>query len=89
MEALAGKIPGGLPSPSVSRLSREGIVQLISAAFVIALVAFMEIHYQELGDAHFFRTADLALDHVWKQLGNDHEAGCPLNIVCPVHPAPH
>jgi len=89
MEALAGKIPGGLPSLSVPRLSRGGIVQLISAAFVIALVAFMKIHYQELGDAHFIRTVVLALDNVWKQLGNDHEADCPLNIVCPVHPAPH
>jgi hypothetical protein len=89
MEALAGKIPGGLPSLSVPRLSREGIVPLISAAFAIALVAFMEIHYQELGDAHFFRTVELALDHVWKQLGNDHEADCPLNVVCPVHAAPH
>jgi hypothetical protein len=49
----------------------------------------MEIHYQELGDAHFFRTVELALDYVWKQLGNDHEADCPLNIVYPVHPAPH
>ena len=39
MEALAGKIPGGLPNLGVPRLSRKGIVQLISAAFVIALVA--------------------------------------------------
>jgi SulP family sulfate permease len=45
--------------------------------------------YQELGDARFFRTVEQALDHVWKQLGDNHEADCPLNIVCPVHPAAH
>ena len=45
--------------------------------------------YQELGEAHFFRTVEQALDHVWKQLGENHEADCPLNIVCPVNPAAH
>jgi len=45
--------------------------------------------YQELGDARFFRTVEQALDHVWKQLGDKHEADCPLNIVCPVNPASH
>ena len=40
MRALAGKVPGGLPSLSISRLSGDGSVQLVSAAFVIALVAF-------------------------------------------------
>lgn len=39
---VAGQIPSGLPSLSIPRLSWDSIVQLISAAFVIALVAFME-----------------------------------------------
>ena len=43
--------------------------------------------YQEIGDTHFFRTVDQALDHAWKQLGDNHEVDCPLNIVCPVNPA--
>ena len=45
--------------------------------------------YKEIGEARFFRTVEQALDHAWKQLGNDHEADCPLNIVCPVKPASH
>lgn len=39
---VVGRIPSGLPSLSVPRLSWDDIVQLVSAAFVIALVAFME-----------------------------------------------
>jgi len=42
--------------------------------------------YQQLGESHFFRTEDQALEYAWKKLGNDHEAECPLNIVCPVTP---
>ena len=45
--------------------------------------------YKEIGEARFFRTVEQALDHVWKQLGGNHEADCPLNIVCPVNPASH
>ena len=45
--------------------------------------------YKEIGETHFFRTVEQALDHAWKQLGGDHEADCPLNIVCPVNPASH
>jgi len=43
--------------------------------------------YNRLGAERFFRTEDLALDFAWKQLGNNHEADCPLNVVCPVAPA--
>ncbi|MDH5655165.1 MAG: SulP family inorganic anion transporter, partial [Spirochaetia bacterium] len=39
---VVGNIPGGLPSLSIPNLSWDGILQLISAAFVISLVAFME-----------------------------------------------
>ncbi|MEK6771685.1 MAG: SulP family inorganic anion transporter [Pseudomonadota bacterium] len=42
--------------------------------------------YDKLGAQHFFRTDDLALEYAWQQLGNNHEADCPLNIVCPVSP---
>ena len=49
MEVLAGKVPGGLPSLSISRLSGDGSVQLVSAAFVIALVAFPDsARYRDL-----------------------------------------
>ncbi len=40
--------------------------------------------YQRLGAGAFFRTEEQALDYAWKKLGNDHEADCPLNVVCPV-----
>ena len=39
---VVGYIPQGLPSFRLPRLSLDAIVSLISAAFVIALVAFME-----------------------------------------------
>jgi len=42
--------------------------------------------YHQLGENRFFRTEDQALDYAWKQLGDNHEATCPLNIVCPVNP---
>jgi SulP family sulfate permease len=42
--------------------------------------------YQRLGEQRFFRTEDMALEHAWNQLGADHAASCPLNIVCPVKP---
>jgi SulP family sulfate permease len=37
------------------------------------------------GVERFFRTEDQALDYVWQKLGNNHEADCPLNVVCPVN----
>ncbi len=40
--------------------------------------------YDQLGAERFFRTEDMALDYVWKKLGNHHEVDCPLNIVCPI-----
>jgi len=40
--------------------------------------------YERLGAGAFFRTDEQALDYAWKKLGNDHEADCPLNVVCPV-----
>lgn len=40
--------------------------------------------YDKLGPKHFFRSEDAALTYVWEQLGNNHAADCPLNIVCPI-----
>jgi MFS superfamily sulfate permease-like transporter len=42
--------------------------------------------YRRLGAGRFFRTEEQVLDHVWKKLGDNHEADCPLNVVCPVKP---
>ena len=39
---VVGKIPSGLPAIRIPTLSLDAIVQLLSAAFIIALVAFME-----------------------------------------------
>ncbi len=39
---VVGKIPSGLPSFRLPPLSLDAIMQLLSAAFIIALVAFME-----------------------------------------------
>lgn len=42
---------------------------------------------QQIGDDHLFRTENQALEFAWKQLGNDHEATCPLNVVRRISPA--
>jgi len=42
---------------------------------------------RKVGAGQFFRTEDQALEHVWQQLGNSHEADCPLNVVCQIKPA--
>ncbi len=43
--------------------------------------------FDKLGSGRFFRTDYLALEYAWAQIGNNHEADCPLNVVCPVNPA--
>lgn len=40
--------------------------------------------HDRLGAGAFFRTDEQALEYAWKKLGNNHEAACPLNVVCPV-----
>ncbi len=42
--------------------------------------------YSRVGAGAFFRTDEQALEYAWRKLGNNHEADCPLNIVCPVAP---
>ncbi len=39
---------------------------------------------EKVGKERFFRRTEFALDHAWKELGEDHEVECPLNIVCAV-----
>jgi SulP family sulfate permease len=41
----------------------------------------------KIGAGQFFRTEDQALEHVWQQLGGNHEIDCPLNVVCQIKPA--
>jgi MFS superfamily sulfate permease-like transporter len=40
--------------------------------------------YERIGKGRFFRTEEQALDYAWKKLGGQHDADCPLNVVCPV-----
>lgn len=69
------------------RLDKAGIQLLFTGLKKQVLDVFMRTGlYERLGSGRFFRTEDQALDHVWKALGNNHEADCPLNIVCPVMP---
>jgi SulP family sulfate permease len=72
------------------RLHATGIVVLFAGLKKQVTDVFARTGlYKEIGEARFFRTVEQALDHAWKQLGDDHEANCPLNIVCPVNPASH
>ncbi|MGA9032289.1 MAG: SulP family inorganic anion transporter [Sulfuricaulis sp.] len=67
------------------RLDKAGIQLLFTGLKKQVLDVFMRTGlYEKVGSERFFRTEDQALDHVWKMLGNNHEADCPLNIVCPV-----
>ena len=40
--------------------------------------------HDRIGAGRFFRTEDHALEYVWKELGENHEVDCPLNIVCQI-----
>ena len=69
------------------RLQATGIVVLFAGLKKQVIDVFVRTGlYKEIGEARFFRTVDLALDYAWKQLGENHEADCPLNIVCPIQP---
>jgi SulP family sulfate permease len=67
------------------RLQKSGITVLFSGLKkqVLDVMVRTGLH-RKLGAEHFFRTEDHALEHVWEKLGNNHEADCPLNIVCPI-----
>jgi len=69
------------------RLDKAGIQLLFTGLKKQVMDVFLCAGlYERLGPQRFFRTEDQALDHVWRTLGNNHEADCPLNIVCPVMP---
>lgn len=71
------------------QLHKTGIEIMFTGLKKQVLDVFMRTGFhQKLGPDHFFRTEDQALDYVWGKLGGNHEADCPLNIVCPVRPAP-
>lgn len=70
------------------RLHKSGIEVLFTGLKKQVLDVMVRTHLHErLGAERFFRTEDQALEYVWEKLGNNHEADCPLNIVCPVQPA--
>lgn len=69
------------------RLHTAGIVVLFAGLKKQVTDVFARTGlYKEIGEARFFRTVEQALDYAWKQLGENHETDCPLNIVCPIHP---
>jgi MFS superfamily sulfate permease-like transporter len=41
---------------------------------------------EHVGRERFFRRNSQALHYAWEKLGDNHEADCPLNIVCPIEP---
>lgn len=70
------------------RLDKAGIELLFTGLKKQVLDTFQRTGlYAKVGERRFFRTEDQALDYAWQQLGNNHDATCPLNIVCPL-PAP-
>ena len=70
------------------RLEKAGITLLFTGLKRQVLEVFQRTGlFDKLGEERFFRTDDLALDHVWQQLGNSHETDCPLNVVCQIKPA--
>ena len=70
------------------RLEKVGITLLFTGLKSQVLQVFQRTGlYEQLGATRFFRTDDQALEFAWTQLGNNHEADCPLNIVCQLKPA--
>jgi SulP family sulfate permease len=70
------------------RLEKVGITLLFTGLKRQVLEVFQRTGlFDKLSAASFFRTEDQALEHVWQQLGDSHEADCPLNVVCQVKPA--
>ena len=69
------------------RLEKAGIQLLFTGLKkqVLEVLHRTGLH-DRIGAVRFFRTEDQALEHVWQQLGNNHEVDCPLNVVCPIKP---
>jgi SulP family sulfate permease len=71
----------------VQRLEENGVLMLFSGLKKQVLDVFGRTGLgDKLGPNRFFRTEDQALEYAWNQLGDNHEADCPLNVVCPVQP---
>jgi len=65
------------------RLNRAGIELLFTGLKKQVLdISQRTGLYARIGEGRFFRTEDQALHFAWQQLGDDHQANCPLNIVC-------
>jgi anti-anti-sigma regulatory factor len=65
------------------RLDKAGIELLFTGLKKQVLDTFERTGlHARIGAQGFFRTEDHALDYAWKRLGEDHQASCPLNIVC-------
>lgn len=70
------------------RLEKVGITLLFTGLKRQVLEVFQRTGlFDKLGAGRFFRTDDQALEYAWAQIGNGHEADCPLNVVCQVKPA--
>ena len=65
------------------RLDKAGIELLFTGLKKQVLDTFERTGlYRRIGAQRFFRTEDHALNYAWSRLGEDHQASCPLNIVC-------
>ena len=65
------------------RMEKAGIIMIFTQLKKQVMdVLWQSGMVERLGSDRFFRRVEDALDHVWKQLGDDHEVDCPLNIVC-------
>jgi len=70
------------------RLEKVGITLLFTGLKSQVLEVFQRTGlFDKLGAGRFFRTDDQALEFAWTQIGDNHEADCPLNVVCQVKPA--
>jgi SulP family sulfate permease len=70
----------------MERLEKIGITLLFTGLKKQVLEVFQRTGlFDKLGAGRFFRTDYQALEYAWAQIGNNHEADCPLNVVCPVN----
>jgi len=70
-------------SELAERMEKAGIIMIFTQLKKQVMdVLWLGGLVERLGQDRFFRRVESALDYAWKQLGNDHEVECPLNIVC-------
>lgn len=69
----------------VERLEKSGVVIVFARLKKQVMDLLRKSGFLDrFGRDRFFGRTEMALDHAWKALGDDHEVDCPLNIVCPV-----